>query len=51
MDKEAWHAAVHGAANRHNWATELNWVTRDAEEAWPVNVKFIPFLDSSSVFS
>ena len=23
MDREAWHAAVHGV--RHNWATELNW--------------------------
>ena len=21
-DKEAWHAAVHGVAVRHNWATE-----------------------------
>ena len=26
MDREAWHAAVHGAAkNGHNLATELNW--------------------------
>ena len=23
MDKEAWHAAVHGVG--HKWATELNW--------------------------
>ena len=23
MDREAWHAAVHGVAN--NWVTELNW--------------------------
>ena len=26
MDREAWHAAVHGVAKvGHNWATELNW--------------------------
>ena len=25
MDREAWHAAVHGIAVRHDWATKLNW--------------------------
>ena len=27
IDREVWHAAVHGASKRvgHNWATELNW--------------------------
>ena len=26
MDREAWHAAVHGVSeSRHDWATELNW--------------------------
>ena len=25
MDREAWHAAIHGLAKRHDWATELNW--------------------------
>ena len=26
MDREAWHAAVHGSWRvRHDWATELNW--------------------------
>ena len=25
MDREAWHAAVHGVANRNDWTTELNW--------------------------
>ena len=26
MDREAWHAAVHGVVkSRHNWVTELNW--------------------------
>ena len=24
MDREAWHAAAHGVAKRHDWATELN---------------------------
>ena len=26
MDREAWHAAVHGVAVRHDWPIELNWV-------------------------
>ena len=26
MDREAWHAAVHGVAVRHDWLMELNWV-------------------------
>ena len=26
MDKEAWHAAIHGVSKvRHDWETELNW--------------------------
>ena len=25
MNREAWHAVVHGVAKRHDWATELNW--------------------------
>ena len=25
IDREAWHAAVHGVTVRHDWATELNW--------------------------
>ena len=26
IDREAWHAAVHGVTVRHDWATELNWI-------------------------
>ena len=28
MDRDAWHAAVHGVTKRvrHDWATELNWI-------------------------
>ena len=25
MDREAWHATVHGVTKNHDWATELNW--------------------------
>ena len=25
MDREAWHAAVHGVIVRHDWMSELNW--------------------------
>ena len=25
MDRETWHAAVHGVAVRHDWPMELNW--------------------------
>ena len=29
MDREAWHAAIHGVAkSRHDWATELNWTEK-----------------------
>ena len=27
MDREAWHAVIHGVAKRHDWATEWNWKT------------------------
>ena len=30
MDREAWHAAIHGSQRvRHDWATELNWTVID----------------------
>ena len=30
LNREAWHAAVHGAARvRHHWATEPNWATKN----------------------
>ena len=25
MDREAWHAVIHGVTKRHDWTTELNW--------------------------
>ena len=25
MDREAWHAAIHGVTVRHDWMPELNW--------------------------
>ena len=28
MDREAWHAAIHGVAKTHDWVTELNWTER-----------------------
>ena len=28
MDREDWHAAVHGVTVRHNWMTLLNWTGR-----------------------
>ena len=28
MDREAWHAAVHGVTKRHGWGIELNWTER-----------------------
>ena len=32
MDREAWHAAVHGVAKRHEWATELNWLNTNTSQ-------------------
>ena len=33
MDREAWHAAVHGVAwSRQNWMTELNWLKATKEK-------------------
>ena len=32
MDKQAWHAAVHGVAVGHNWAIELNWTDEELHE-------------------
>ena len=33
MDREAWHAAIHGVAKRvgHDWVTELNWIGSERE--------------------
>ena len=35
MDREAWHAAVHGVArSRHDWETELNWSDNSGSRLW-----------------
>ena len=35
-DGEAWCAAVHGVAKRHDWATELNWTELPCWELTPL---------------
>ena len=51
MDREAWHAAVHGSQRvGHNWATELNWMPLPGHAiiclAWSLlsHFAFCPFL-------
>ena len=44
MDREDWCTAVHGVTNRHNWATELNWVPQWASSTWI----FLNFLSHNS---
>ena len=34
-DREAWHAAVHGVAKKHDWATELNKVKTVTHTIYP----------------
>ena len=35
MDREAWHAAVHGLQRvRHDWVTELNWIMKILTIIW-----------------
>ena len=39
MDREAWHAAVHGVAKSRTWLsnwTELNWCKQNAKAKWKV---------------
>ena len=39
MDRESWHAAVHGSQRvRHDWATELNWMTFDRHLKTTLNI-------------
>ena len=42
MDREAWHAAVHGVAKSQTWLSELNWY----KFGWDINIQSIaiPFL-------
>ena len=40
MDREAWHAAVHGVANSQTWLsnlTELNWTHIKKAECWRID--------------
>ena len=44
MDREAWHAAVHGVARvRHDWATERNWTEHHSS---PGHQSYFPHLFS-----
>jgi len=51
VDREAWRAAIHGVAKRHDWATELNWTEEpknpDAAAPTPRNSN----LTGHSIFS
>ena len=33
VDREAWHAAVHGVTVRHDWATIVNWTAKYQHES------------------
>ena len=35
LDREAWHAAVHGVTKRQDWVTELNWTTLNCSKMNP----------------
>ena len=52
MDREAWCAAVHGVTNRHEWATELNWVPFSVliEEAKPPNTFSMDVLEEFNTY-
>ena len=39
MDREAWRAAIHGVAVRHDWATELNWSENVSHSVMPVSFR------------
>ena len=34
MDREAWHAAVHGVAVSHDWETELSWTCQKLQSVF-----------------
>ena len=44
MDREAWRAAVHGVAKRHNWAAELSWIDIYNSKSQYHNFPLIPFV-------
>ena len=42
MDREAWHAAIHGVAkSQNNWATELNWLNQSVSLGWSIEFVYI----------
>ena len=52
MDREAWHAAVHGSERvRHDKATELNWTELNwkgsKSNSWFLSASIIPYLFSN----
>ena len=48
MDREAWHAAVHGVIkSRNDWATELTYVTGPSQ--WVVSKKLYESIPSQSI--
>ena len=49
MDREAWHAAVHGVAKRHNWGTELNWTELMLSDIKPLFIYLLAICVSSLV--
>ena len=52
MDREAWHAAVHGAQRvRHDWASELNWTELMWEKVTEqLNLSWVDFKEKMEIF-
>ena len=48
MDREAWHAAVHGVTVGHDWATELNWDKEHTDKIESISTVILLSLDNYS---